>query len=330
MKLETEGGGQVPAASSPSFARPGAWDFQWIDQPVPESLAHLTGTLRWRGFDVGFAVDGLLGIDGRLAAPSLATLEPHLQQLVLHHFADECLRTFSAGPLAGVELASAHWHEEPLPMQGEFEFTVRRPGARGVSRGRLTVFGEEGRGQLMDALASLRWRLPVALRHLVARLHVGTVCLMSDELAGIDLGDLVWIDDAELSPSGLRVHCRADDGAGRAAWVKRGVMTRDALQQAVGGGVQGDGSRVGGVEAPPQSPTATAELAVKSLGMPVARSWLQGVEPVQRLPQPALAMVWEAWLGGRAVFEGRLAVVGRRLGLRVTRVTRGPVEERNG
>lgn len=328
MKLETEGGGRSPAALPPSFARPGSWDFQWVDQAAPEPLAHLTGTLRWRGFDVGFAVDGLLGIDGRLAPPSLATLEPHLQQLVLHHFADECLRTFSAGPLAGVELTSVNWHEEPLPMQGEFEFTVRRPGARGVSRGRLTVFGDEGRGQLMDALASLRWPLPAALRHVAARLQVGTVCLMPDELAGIDLGDLVWIDDAELSPSGLRVHCLVDDGLGGAscaAWVKRGVMARDALQQAVGGG-PGDGSRAGGEDV---SPAATA-LAVKSAGMRVSRAWLEGAEPVQRLPQPALAMGWEAWLGGRAVFEGRLAVVGRRLGLRVTRVLQGPAQERNG
>jgi hypothetical protein len=330
MNLETEGAGPPPAASLPSFARPGAWDFHWVDQAVPEPSAHLTGMLRWRGFDVGFAIDGLLGIDGRLAAPSLATLEPHLQQLVLHHFADECLRTFAAGPLAGVELTSAHWHEEPLPMQGEFEFTVRRPGARGVSRGRLTVFGEDGRGPLMDALASLRWPLPAPLRQVAGRLHVGSAYLMPDELAGIDLGDLVWIDDAELSPSGLRVHCRADGGASQAAWVKRGVMTRDALQQPAAGGIQGDGGRADAGDGGAAPQAAATALAVKSAALPVARSWLQGAEAVQRLPQPALAMVWEAWQGGRAVFEGRLAVVGRRLGLRVTRVMPGPAQERNG
>jgi hypothetical protein len=309
---------QPAAAAADSSASAGVsvpWAFQWVDHGAPEQLAHLTGQLRWRGFDLGFAVDGLLGVDGRLTAPSLALIPSHLQQVVLTHFAHECLQTLASGSLADMTLTSVDWHEDPLPMQGEFEFTLRRPEAVGTSRGRLTVFDEAGRMQLMNALASLQWPLPAPLANVAGRLQLGTVCLTPDELAGLDLGDLVWIDDAELSPNGLRGQFQAnDEEAGCTAWLKRSLMTRDALPAVVSIDNTNDN---GAVSAPG---AAMLTLAVKSPEIAVARSWLQCAQPVQRLRRPVLATTWEVCQGAHAVCEGRLVVVARRLGLRVTRM----------
>jgi hypothetical protein len=285
------------------------WDFQWADQTAPEALAQVVGRLRWRGFELGFALDGLLGLDGRLATPSLATLPAHLQQLVLHHFAAECLKTLAMGPFSDLALVSLQWHEDPLPMEGEFGFTLRRRGVRGSSLGALTVFNDDGRVQLIRALASQGWPLPGVLANVVGQLQIGTVPLTPDELSGLEPGDLVWIDDAELSALGLRAQFSShEDASACAALIKRSVMTRDALQSAT----LNHPSQVG--------TTGMTTLVVKSPLLSVARVWLTGAQPLQRLPQTALALTWQAQHNKQVVFEGQLIVIGRRLGLRVTQI----------
>jgi hypothetical protein len=63
-------------------------------------------------------------------------------------------------------------------------------------------------------------------------------------------------------------------------------------------------------------------------GAVVERSWLHRAAAVQRLSKPALAMTWTVCEHGAhdglqhepAAFQGRLVVVARRIGLRITRV----------
>ncbi len=288
-----------------------SWHFQWADSFEPQALAQLTGGLRWRGFELGFALDGLLGLDARLAAPALATVPGHLQKMVLHHFADECLKTLAVGPFSDWALTAVQWHEDPLPMEGELAFTLRKPGACGSSCGRLTVFNPKARMQLVQALAAHGWSLPATLANAPGQLQIGTVRLTPDELAGLEPGDLVWLDDAELSPSGLRAQFQShEDRTQHAAWLKRSLMSRDALQAA------------SWAAAAARTPGLT-ELAVKSPVLWVARYWLTGAQPVQRLPQTALAFTWQAWHKNAIAFEGQLLVIGRRLGLRITQTLQG-------
>ena len=58
-------------------------------------------------------------------------------------------------------------------------------------------------------------------------------------------------------------------------------------------------------------------------GALVQRRWLHGATPLQRLSKPASAMTWTARDGSDdepCAFQGRLIVVARRIGLRITRV----------
>ena len=312
MIMEGEGVLRTAAGGSPSIGLLGAlsaWEFQWSPQGAPEQRAHVTGQLRWRGFDIGFAADGLLGVDGRLAAPSVANMPPHLQQLVLQHFADDCFLPLKGSPLGDLTLVSLQWHEEPLPMEGEFEFTLKRAELTRVSRGRLTVRDKAGRLQLINALASLQWPTPLGLSVVSGHLRIGSVSLTAEEQASVDVGDLVWLDDAEVSPLGLKALFVQEQSAdsGCPVWIKRSTMRK---QKAVAGGANNFDAELDGVCAwHANSPQVT-----------VQRSWLQSAIPEQSLAQTALKMTWRLGQGEHVHFEGDLIVIGRRLGLRVTRV----------
>lgn len=289
---------------------PGAWDFQWADAAASGQLAHLTGQLRWRGIDLSFALDGLLGVDGRLSATSLATMPPDLQQLVLQHFAAECLQALEDGPLDEMTLLSLQWNENPLPMVGEYEFTLKRAELPGFSRGRLTVFSKAGQRQLLNALASLGWPLPNKLSAVRGRLRIGSACLTTDECANLEVGDLVWLDDAEVAPAGLRAEflpCDESDAA-CLVWIKRSAMSRSAATTAV---ASVPSNEIG---------DARVLLTATSLDMNVQRAWLQGTSGPQPLAKTAMALTWKLFEGKQAWCEGQLLVVRRRLGLRVTHV----------
>jgi hypothetical protein len=287
------------AVSSPPDEACDAWAFEWVERSAQPEAAHVTGRLRWGGFDLAFEIDGLEGVD--------------VQQVVLHHFADQCLQALPPGPLSGMALLSVQWHADAVEMQGPLAFTLSRSDARGISRGRLTALDAAEQAGLMDALASRGWPLPVAWALLPGHLQVGTLDLAPDELAGLAVGDLVWVDGAELSPSGLRVQFHAQDGgAGCSAWFKRSALTRDAGPSA------------------PQIEASPPALSLRSQTLWVARAWLQGSLAAQRLPSPALDATWTACRGGQPLFAGRLMVVGRRIGLRVTHVQTSAADETTG
>jgi hypothetical protein len=293
------------------------WSFQWVDAPLSGASAHVSGQLRWRGIDLSFMADGLRGIDGRLAAPSMQSLSASLQQLVLAHFAAECLQALAHGPLADLELVSIEWHAQPRPMDGGFEFLVRRPGVPAATPARVTVADAAGRAQWVDAVASLGWPLPAMLAFVQGQLVLGSLCLTADECAQLAVGDLVWVDDAELSPQGLRVHFEAAHGSERrGGWIKRSELRVDASAPAPAQAQQAE----------PQADGMRRFTVVR--GATVERGWLHGAVPLQRMSKPASAMTWTACEDAArpmprhetAVFEGRLVVVARRIGLRITRV----------
>jgi hypothetical protein len=312
MMMDGEGVLRPPADAARSVdlqGKPALWEFQWVNDGAPCQSAHVTGQLRWRGFEIGFSVDGMLGLDGRLAASSLASVPPEFQQLVLQHFADECLQSLRSSPLADMTLVSLQWHEEPFALEGEFEFTLKRTELLRLSRGRLTVFDEAGRRQLIDALAAVRWPVPHSLSMLNGRLQIGSVRLSPEEYAGLEVGDLVWLDDAEVAPSGLRARFLPANEAEAACfvWCKRSTLSlqKPAVQILP----QGIGTDEPGFNFVAISPEVT-----------VQRSWMQGAVPQQPIARPVMSIVWQLVSEGQGRCEGQLIVVGRRLGLRLTRV----------
>lgn len=301
------------------------WQFEWLDDLAEAPSARITGRLNWRGFDVEFALDSLAGIDGRLSGPSLDTLPAALQQLVLSHCAEACLDAFSSGPLAGMALIEIHWHDMPVPVDGEFAFSVRRPGVRGGSVGWITVRRDAARRKLLAALVSQNWTLPPALALVDVTLQMGSVGLLPHELDALEPGDVVWIDDAELAPAGLRVHVHASpDEAARPAWIKRSELRLDGAPQ---GRVRSRAEDGDGAE------SHDADLlAVTSPPLVLSRHWLLGGAPMQRLDRPAQAVPWFIGRNGNAVAEGALVLVGRRVGLRITRTLQAAAgtEQDNG
>jgi hypothetical protein len=155
----------------------------------------------------------------------------------------------------------------------------------------------------------LQWPMPPGLSVVSGHLRIGSVSLTTEEQASIDVGDLVWLDDAEVSPLGLRAMFVQEHSADTSCrvWIKRSTMR---IQNEVAGAENIFDAELDGV----------CTLQANSPQITVQRAWLQYAIPEQSLAQTVLAMTWCLGRGEHVCFEGGLIVIGRRLGLRVTRV----------
>jgi hypothetical protein len=133
------------------------------------------------------------------------------------------------------------------------------------------------------------------------------VCLTPDEIAGLEVGDFVWIADAEISPLGVRVQFQPSDGQPSCtAWIKRSSITRDALPA---------------VQMQTSNHASDITLSVRSPAVRLARSWFTGTQAAHRFPESVLTMRWLVCHDAQEISQGQLMVVGRRLGLRITHIT---------
>jgi hypothetical protein len=286
-----------------------SFNVHWLDGLPPAIQARVTGCLRWRGIELGVALDGLAGLDGRLDEAHFAQVPGQLQTLMLQHAVAHLMRELSGGPLAELTLERLEWHEMPRPMQGDWALSLRREGAAGMCLGMLMAPDAEARNALANWVAAQAWPLPKDLSNVPGVLRIGRFQLDPSELAELAVGDWVWLDEAELTPQGLRAEFvpTSGDTAGCSAWIKRSELRRDSLAP---------------VE-PARPDPAQHEapfLSVQSPSLQVARSWIQGATAPQRLPARATALPWLLQRGDWLVAEAKLNVVGRRIGLRIQSV----------
>ncbi len=289
-----------------------SFNVHWLEALPPATLARVTGCLRWRGVELGFALDGLAGLDGRLDAVHFCQVPGQLQNLMLQHLAAQLMRELSGGALAELSLERLEWHDTAQPMLGEWALSLRREGAAGQCLGMLTTPHAEARKALANGLAAQDWLLPDNLRNVSGVLRIGQLPLDAAELAELAVGDWVWLDEAELTPQGLRAEFVPSHfgDSGCMAWIKRSELRLDGLSAA-------------DLENSLKLSSTSQELVsltVQSPALQVARSWVQGATAAQRLPARAMALPWLLQRGELLVAEARLSVVGRRVGLRIQRV----------
>lgn len=293
--------------------------FRWLDAAPPSARVTLRAVLRWQGHELGVALDGLLGLDGRLAPEPLMAVGEPLRTLMIRHALDRLAaqwRTLdpqgsSLGALASLQSIEGGPARDRL--EGDWPFLVRMGAAEGVTCGVLTLPDAQAKSDLAQALARHDLALPPSMQHLSGRLRLLDLDTEALDLPGLEPGDLVWVDEALWTPAGLGVTFVSDEAcpttrAGCRAWLRRGDLVLDDAPGAAPGSLAPE---------PEGRKDPAAGLVVRSRPLAVPRAWAAGRIRRIRLPQTVQAMTWEIVGGDRARRQARLRVVGRRLALQV-------------
>lgn len=289
----------------------------WVWSDDVGAMAVGSMHLQWLGVDVACWVDGWSGFDGRLTPASLSQLPVPLRTVLLLRLLEQALDRDAGVPSEGtgwgtVVLKSARVFKEPMPMgEAGYGFSLRLAGAGGRTGGRLVVEPVDV-SRLAQALLRQGFALPPSMSRIEGHLQVGTVDPRALRGANLEPGDLVWLEAAELSASGVRVRFHPSAGLAEGAsepdeqplwgWVRGSRLLRDAV--------------------PPSGALAAGpgHWQVRSpQGLALRREWCLGLTPEIRLPGTARELEWFIADAQAPVFAGRLIVVDRRVGLRVTR-----------
>jgi type III secretion system YscQ/HrcQ family protein len=234
-----------------------------------------------------------------------------------------------------LEVHAVHWQPERLldwPCQLSFSLT-RRP--EGTSLRGAILFESASALQWLHAslpidAASGRARLALELP---LRLVLGRSNITGDDLAGLDSGDVVWIESAGVTREGVAIEllaplarrrwrCRAQRSTLRI--VSAADDAEASAAEAPGGAHRTleKGGRVMSVERSLLETPVTFDLG--EINMKVQE--LERLQPGQiiDLPLEVSAATVALRVAGRRIAEGMLVAVGRRLGVRISRICVGP------
>lgn len=313
--------------------------------------------LRCAGHPLSLGLSGLEAIDARLVGEPFMGMPRNLRNLVVERLLTEAIAGLPPALAQGLELVAIDWHDEARPVataDGADDAPVLGFDCSNVSSGVLSS------GWLrFDNPAALDWlldrfaALPVRTfdgRTLGARvrLALGRSTVTSTELGQLEVGGFVWIDSAAIDSFGIRGHMclNAPEGVASAqVFLKqRRVTVTDSLHLPLAAAAA-DGSRtdartdarasIAGNPAAENAAMDDMEGAMKidlsklelqldfELGdvmLPVGEIEKVGPGYVFELPQDVADSEVLIRVSGQIVAVGEIVAVGRRLGVRVTRM----------
>lgn len=281
------------------------------------------------------AVDGLAAVDPLLVGEPFALMPESLRTLAICRQLARAVWSAPAAISHALEVQAVHWQPQRLPdwpCQLSFSLT-RRP--EGTSLRGVILFETSAALQWLHAslpidAASGRARLALDLP---LRLVLGRSSIAMDDLAGLDTGDVVWIESAGVTREGVAVEllaplarrrwrCRAQRSTLR---IVSAAHDAEAYAADSPGGARRtleQGERVMSAERSLLETPVTFDLG--EINMKVQD--LERLQPGQiiDLPQDVAAATVALRVAGRRIAEGMLVAVGRRLGVRISRICVGP------
>jgi type III secretion system YscQ/HrcQ family protein len=281
-------------------------------------------------YKAALALDGLAAADPRLVGEPFELMPPPLRNLAIHGLMAHALSNAPPSVTQALDIRAVHWEPDSTPdwqCQLSFSLTRRPEGTRMLG---LLLF---------ETAAALQWlhqSLPVDATsgrtrltlHLPLRLILGRSSVVSDALVALAPGDVVWVETARMTRDGVAIELLAP--LARRAWLCRAhrselriVRADDAeiwTMDAPGGAqrTQATGGRFMSAERAMLETPVTFDLG--ELNMKVQE--LERLQPGQiiELPQDVATATIALRVGGRRIAEGTLIAVGRRLGVRISRI----------
>lgn len=321
----------------------------WV-APRPTRLP-LTIRLQCAGYDSDVNLSGLEAIDARLVGEPFVTMPGALRNLVVGRLVTECVDALPPALAQGIRLVGVDWHDEPDGDFSRVDECAEMPTLAFEWRNDTTGAVSSGCMRFADA-AVLDWVLDrfgsLAVRKLDGRtlatrlsLSLGSATLAPSELGQLETGGFVWIGSSGFDSSGMRASMHFDAGDGlasaRVCIKQRRVTVTDSLQLTAavpGSGLYplhdnaaGDVGAAHDMESSMKIDLSRLELQLDfGLGdvmLPVGEIEKLGPGYVFELPQEVADCEVLIRVSGKLIAVGEIVAVGRRLGVRITRMEPG-------
>lgn len=290
---------------------------------------HVTIELAVGGYHAVAALDGLAAADPLLVGEPFVLAPKQLRDLAIHRLVARALTGSPQALSQALEVRAIHWGSQTLPdWPCRLAFCAsRRP--EDVQILGMLLF------ESADALKWLHRTLPIdkssararlALR-VPLRLVAGRSTVSPGDLAGLQRGDVVWIESGDLARDGIGIELQAP--LARRAWrcrVRRGALRIVAALDAPETTALGQSASIqttqrggGFMSAERSQLEAPVIFDLGELNLRIQE--LEQLQPGQiiELPQDVATATVALRVAGRRLAEGTLIAVGRRLGVRIER-----------
>lgn len=298
------------------------FEVQWLGQAG--EYWHVLMELKVGGHRALLALESFAAIDPLLVGEPFTLMPPALRELAVHRLMARVL-SFAPPALANaLEIGVIIWDRRNLPdWRCRLPFVLRR-GRDGTQSAGVLLFEDA------SALAWLNQQLPIDESSVEARcnlpaplrLSLGRSVVASRALHELETGDLVWIESASISRAGVGIELIAPNA--RCSWraqawrqslrvTTTAEFTRSAQTTSDATGVRTMDTQRWQLDVP-----VTFDLG--ELTLKVAD--LERLQPgyVIELQQDVATATVSLRVADRAIAEGTLVTVGKRLGVRISTV----------
>ncbi|GFE85231.1 type III secretion system cytoplasmic ring protein SctQ [Steroidobacter agaridevorans] len=305
--------------------------FAWVDVQLREHAISIS--LACGAHDLLIGLDSLAAIDPLLIGEPFLLLPPSLRTLVVQRAVASLLSTAPRAVAESMQVASVQWAAAPSEREWPVKLGFRlERGERGcISRGVILARSAAGLAWFDLQLPTQPTRrqsdtqsLPIPIRIALGQSHLKTTALRH-----LSSGDVVWVQSARLTRVGVDVDCR---------------IARHSVALATARHRQLHIKQIHGL-AMHQQPPATDSLAapgpvaIDTGRTPTSRDFevpvtfdlgelalpLIQIERLQpgtllQLPQDVSDATIQLRVGDSLVAQGVLVAIGKRIGVRITRV----------
>jgi type III secretion system YscQ/HrcQ family protein len=271
------------------------------------------------------ALDGFAAVDPLLIGDPFALMPEPLRDLVVQRVLAGFLAMLPASVVDAADVRAIHWRSETLPawdcMLG---FTLRRVPGHLESQGIIATASPAALAWLHEKLPVSaaaatpdRLNLPVPLT-----IELGRTCVAAPGLRALGQGDVIWIETARPTRTGLMAQLRAPGtSSGWSCRVSRESLHIVAAQRqdfATGSADSRDATMNADRSSAPLEVPVTFDLG--ELQVPVQE--LERMQPGRlfELPQQVAQATVNLRVSGKLIAEGRLVTIGKRIGVRIAHV----------
>ncbi len=308
----------------------GRFELSWSEPPFSELEVGIE--LNFGSNRVLIALDGFAAIDPLLVGEPFAHVPSATRDLVLQRIVAHFLAALPSSLSDAADVRAIHWGAESLPRWDcAIGWMLRRPKGA-VSRGMLSVESPETLTWLhanlprSEKVSEKRVDIPVVLM-----LVLGRTNLDLRTLRDVAIGDVAWIESAGHTRGGVSVLLSAPRGGPQ--WTCRLKHTTLQVIEAASGDARRNAEIIGRARViePKTAGDYTMSRESGTLEIPITFDLgdvtvpLQSLEKIQggyifELPQDIAHASVKMRVAGTLIAEGQLIVIGKRLGVRVTKI----------
>ncbi|MET0499564.1 MAG: FliM/FliN family flagellar motor switch protein [Steroidobacteraceae bacterium] len=301
------------------------FELDWIE-PSYEHM-RLGMQLQFGGHAILLAFDGFAAIDPLLIGEPFELMPTPLRDLAMQRTLGRFLTALPSQIADAADVRSIHWSGDTLPRwQCMVGFTLRRLPQRLESQAIIAAAEPEG-------LQWLHARLPVSAKSTTSAsadlpvpftIVIGRALVEISSLRNLDQGDVIWVQTASASRTGLTAQLSASRPSHEATGRQWTCRIRHASLE-----ILTSQPRVIDAAHTHRRPTMNGDET--RLEIPITfdlgelRAPVQELEQLQpghlfELPQPVGESTVYLRASGEVIAEGQLVTIGKRIGVRIARV----------